>query len=889
MLLGNGTRECLNSGFWSGVAPTCKYVDCGAPGELEHGTVRLEHSRTTHGGAAVYECSENYTIQGIARRVCGDNGAWSGDQPQCLFAWCPDPPEVAGGRVLTCGLGGTWSTRPPECRFVDCGAPANTFHGRVELLNATTTAGSLAQYQCDNDYWLVGQQLLRCGLDGKWSSDTPLCELITCEEPEVPSGGYIVGYDFNVHSSIEYHCEPGHLLKGPSVRTCTSEGEWSAEGPNCIYVDCGKVPALTYGTVGYKNDTTYVYSELEYNCVRNYRLAGGEPRRKCQEDGNWSGTTPRCEVLSVTGNDRAYGRTLIRTAAESAANSAATYKISAQAKYRCERGHKLEGEGLRTCEENGVWSGEVPQCIYVDCGAPEGIEFGKFNLASNATYYGVVALYECNKNFKIDGYERRMCLENGSWSHTAPKCHEVVCNPPEQEGGLVAQVSSLSIGGVARYTCPKGSNMEGNDTRVSVDCQHPGSIENGRVVLPNLTTTFRSAAEYHCIPLYERIGPYLRRCTEDGVWSGDEPRCDKAAIAEGSSAQQLGLIIGVCAGVVLFLLLVLGLCYMRLNDNGDTALHLAAKKGKIDMVKYLLECGADVNVEDKADVTPLHLAARDGKTDVVHLLVQFGADESAVTEIDEKTHRVTPVKDSENVQGAERKEETRAAVMSYATLSDPYNRAAASNIYENIAGETNTYDTPYESTVRRNSGDSGHYEPSPTPTRADNAVTINGVATEAKMSSRKTAGRRATTKKRAQRATSNVFAMFDQAQIQEFKEAFNMIDQNRDGFVDKEDLHDMLASLGPINFTMFLTLFGERLQGTDPEEVIKNAFGCFDEENLGHINEERLRELLTTMGDRFTDEEVDEMYREAPIKSSMFDYIEFTRILKHGAKDKDEQ
>lgn len=65
------------------------------------------------------------------------------------------------------------------------------------------------------------------------------------------------------------------------------------------------------------------------------------------------------------------------------------------------------------------------------------------------------------------------------------------------------------------------------------------------------------------------------------------------------------------------------------------------------------------------------------------------------------------------------------------------------------------------------------------------------------MSSRKTAGKKPT-KKRAQRATSNVFAMFDQAQIQEFKEAFNMIDQNRDGFIDKEDLHDMLASLGKL-------------------------------------------------------------------------------------------
>ena len=69
-----------------------------------------------------------------------------------------------------------------------------------------------------------------------------------------------------------------------------------------------------------------------------------------------------------------------------------------------------------------------------------------------------------------------------------------------------------------------------------------------------------------------------------------------------------------------------------------------------------------------------------------------------------------------------------------------------------------------------------------------------GTPPAAIMSSKRTKSK--TTKKRPQRATSNVFAMFDQSQIQEFKEAFNMIDQNRDGFVDKEDLHDMLASLG---------------------------------------------------------------------------------------------
>jgi len=172
------------------------------------------------------------------------------------------------------------------------------------------------------------------------------------------------------------------------------------------------------------------------------------------------------------------------------------------------------------------------------------------------------------------------------------------------------------------------------------------------------------------------------------------------------------------------------------------------------------------------------------------------------------------------------------------------------------------------------------------------------------MSSRKAKGK--TTRKRPQRVTSNVFAMFDLSQIQEFKEVFNMIDQNRDGFVDKEDLHDMLASLGknptddyleammteapgPINFTAFLTMFGEKLNGTDPEDVIRNAFACFDEEGTGFIQEDYLRELLITMGDRFTDEEVDELFREAPIdKKSNFNYVEFTRILKHGAKDKDD-
>merc|ERR1712223_377729 len=108
-----------------------------------------------------------------------------------------------------------------------------------------------------------------------------------------------------------------------------------------------------------------------------------------------------------------------------------------------------------------------------------------------------------------------------------------------------------------------------------------------------------------------------------------------------------------------------------------------------------------------------------------------------------------------------------------------------------------------------------------------------------------------------------------------------MIDQNRDGFIDKEDLHDMFASLGkdaqdshleemlneasgPINFTMFLTLFGEKISGTDPEDVIRSAFSSFDVEGKGFIDEEKLRRLMQGLGDRFTDDEWDNMLDDCP-------------------------
>lgn len=157
--------------------------------------------------------------------------------------------------------------------------------------------------------------------------------------------------------------------------------------------------------------------------------------------------------------------------------------------------------------------------------------------------------------------------------------------------------------------------------------------------------------------------------------------------------------------------------------------------------------------------------------------------------------------------------------------------------------------------------------------------------------------------RKAQRATSNVFALFDQTQIQEFKEAFQFMDSNKDGLVDKEDLRATFDALGrivpdgdleamiaeapgPINFTMFLSIFGERISGADPEDVILNAFKTFDLDDSGLIDEENLRRVLGKWGEKLDKTELDQAFSEAPIdKGGKLDYKAYTRLITRGKED----
>uniref|UniRef100_A0A914CHA7 Uncharacterized protein n=1 Tax=Acrobeloides nanus TaxID=290746 RepID=A0A914CHA7_9BILA len=61
------------------------------------------------------------------------------------------------------------------------------------------------------------------------------------------------------------------------------------------------------------------------------------------------------------------------------------------------------------------------------------------------------------------------------------------------------------------------------------------------------------------------------------------------------------------------------------SNNGETVLHSAAQWGSLAVVQWLVEHGADVNVKSNDGRTVLHSAAQ-GSLDVVQWLVEHGAD-----------------------------------------------------------------------------------------------------------------------------------------------------------------------------------------------------------------------------------------------------------------------
>merc|ERR1712012_1380928 len=149
--------------------------------------------------------------------------------------------------------------------------------------------------------------------------------------------------------------------------------------------------------------------------------------------------------------------------------------------------------------------------------------------------------------------------------------------------------------------------------------------------------------------------------------------------------------------------------------------------------------------------------------------------------------------------------------------------------------------------------------------------------------------------KKAKKSGSNIFSLFSQKQIQEFKEAFGIIDapdlkKAFEGIgrpISDGEANNMVGEPpGPINFTQMVTLFAEKMSGgTDDDDVIVRSFEAF--EINGQIDAETFRHSLMTWGEKFSANEIDDAFREFKIDGGMID-AEHLKSIMVAKKDDEE-
>ncbi|RZB49559.1 Calmodulin-like protein 8 isoform B [Glycine soja] len=117
--------------------------------------------------------------------------------------------------------------------------------------------------------------------------------------------------------------------------------------------------------------------------------------------------------------------------------------------------------------------------------------------------------------------------------------------------------------------------------------------------------------------------------------------------------------------------------------------------------------------------------------------------------------------------------------------------------------------------------------------------------------------------------------------IEELSTAIRSLDENP----TVEELQIMMNEVdmdgnGTIEFGEFLNLMARKMKETEAEEELKEAFRVFDKDHDGYISPSELRSVMRTIGEKVTDEEVEQMVKEADLDGDgLIDYEEFVRMM----------
>jgi myosin light chain 6 len=146
-------------------------------------------------------------------------------------------------------------------------------------------------------------------------------------------------------------------------------------------------------------------------------------------------------------------------------------------------------------------------------------------------------------------------------------------------------------------------------------------------------------------------------------------------------------------------------------------------------------------------------------------------------------------------------------------------------------------------------------------------------------------------------------AQFSDDQIADFQETFSLFDNKGDGKISGHQLGEVLRAMGQnpteaevkkcgfsnepekrISFETFLPILSSVSKNREkpvPDDFIE-GFRVFDKEQNGFIHSAELRHLLTNLGEKLTDDEVNELLQGHEDAQGNVNYEEFVKSVMNG-------